>query len=418
MQFVAAMAINCMLFLYYQRLTFDLQFHPFKTEGERVTFFWLARIMAILSFIGVVSNTLLRGWLAVDIGFLSNPTNEFSFRKQSMLQYLLCRLLYGSFVFRFIIVNMETLSNGDVTVEIGAAVMALYYYFTNASTMYSWALLTFSLLGWFVEPLFFVACMIEVLRVSDLMRYVTRSFTENLDQVVAAVVLGAVIIYVFVAVNVTYGRLDHDFNGRVGCDTLNQCTRLHFDYGVLNPPEFDDPGQIQHVTAELFNFAYVFIVNIVLPGIVSGIIIDTFSELRAQKMSIYSDVVNNCFICGLKREQFEAESVDFAEHTKNDHNMWKYLWYQEYLRDKEVSDFTGGEQFVAEMLKNADTRYKWLPLKKARVLQKVADRYDMFSVFKKLESLSERVGKMDEDLQAHFTAVNQSRNKSNEDDED
>lgn len=258
----------------------------------------------------------------------------------------------------------------------------------------------------------------EMLRVSALMRYVTRSFTENVDQVLAAVALGGVIIYVFVALNLVSPQMDHNFDGYEGCNSLNSCTRLHFDYGIMNSPGFSDTGSIKNVWVELFNFGYVFIVNIVLPGIVSGIIIDTFSELRSKKMNIYMDVVGNCFICGIGREQFEAESVDFTDHTQHDHNMWKYLWYQEYLRDKEVSEFTGGEQFVAEMLKNADTKYKWLPLKKARALQKVADRYDMFSLYKKVESLTERVVKMDDDLQAQFAALQSAARGKGEEDDD
>jgi hypothetical protein len=427
LQFLVAMAINCMLFLYAENLTPNVRLNPLeddtflKKSDENLVFTILELSMCGAALMGLLSDLLLKGWLAVEIGFETNSENTFEFNKRtSPILYTICRILFYSCVFRFIVVNVETSPSGKVKVQMGSIVMALYYYFTNPSTAYAWIMLACSVMGLFLDPLCFVGCMTEVLRISDLMRYVARSFTENADQLLAAVGLGAIIIYVFVAISLTTFHptwFERNFNGFGGCTTLNECTRLHFDYGIMNTPNFNDPhghGYIQNIGVEFYNFCYVFIVNIVLPGMVSGIIIDTFSELRGQKMAIYDDVVNNCFICGIKREDFEAASIDFAEHTKNDHNMWKYLWYQEYLRDKEVSEFTGGEQFVSEMLKNADTRYKWLPLKKARALQKASDRYDNYSIYRKLEALSEKVSKMDDVIQAQFTALSASQAKSDD----
>ena len=47
--------------------------------------------------------------------------------------------------------------------------------------------------------------------------------------------------------------------------------------------------------------------------------------------------------------------------------MWNYLFYISYLRDKEVTEYTGIESYIAEKLKNYDQ--SWFPIHKALGLQ-------------------------------------------------
>lgn len=64
------------------------------------------------------------------------------------------------------------------------------------------------------------------------------------------------------------------------CDNLKDCVRSHIDYGfTVNPIWIDDlvPGN-----AIVFNFSYFIIINLIMTAIISGIIIDSFSEMRAE----------------------------------------------------------------------------------------------------------------------------------------
>ena len=63
-------------------------------------------------------------------------------------------------------------------------------------------------------------------------------------------------------------------------------------------------------------------------AIITGIIIDTFGELRSSKADIEKDESNNCFVCSLKRDQFERKSIKFAEHIETEHNRWNYIYYK------------------------------------------------------------------------------------------
>lgn len=63
-------------------------------------------------------------------------------------------------------------------------------------------------------------------------------------------------------------------------------------------------------------------------AIITGVIIDTFSELRANKADIEDNQLNVCFICSLDREKFERKGLKFADHLEAEHNPWNYLYYK------------------------------------------------------------------------------------------
>ena len=52
----------------------------------------------------------------------------------------------------------------------------------------------------------------------------------------------------------------------------------------------------------------------------------------------------------------------FENHIKNDHNMWKYLYFLVYLKERDFDDYSGGESYVFEktlqMVRDLDTHEK------------------------------------------------------------
>ncbi len=55
------------------------------------------------------------------------------------------------------------------------------------------------------------------------------------------------------------------------------------------------------VFGTLFNFIYIVLINLVLQAIISGLIIDAFSELRDENEAIEKDTASKCFICSIDR---------------------------------------------------------------------------------------------------------------------
>lgn len=54
---------------------------------------------------------------------------------------------------------------------------------------------------------------------------------------------------------------------------------------------------------------------------------------------------------GLERDKFDNKTVSFEEHIKLEHNIWNYLYFTVLVREKNKTDYTGPESYVAHMIK-------------------------------------------------------------------
>lgn len=58
-----------------------------------------------------------------------------------------------------------------------------------------------------------------------------------------------------------------------------------------------------------------------------------------------------CSVAGLERDKFDNKTVSFEEHIKLEHNIWNYLYFIVLVREKNKTDYTGPESYVAHMIK-------------------------------------------------------------------
>eukprot|EP00828_Plagiopyla_frontata_P009464 TRINITY_DN14881_c0_g1_i1.p3 TRINITY_DN14881_c0_g1~~TRINITY_DN14881_c0_g1_i1.p3 ORF type:complete len:201 (+),score=38.73 TRINITY_DN14881_c0_g1_i1:803-1405(+) len=116
----------------------------------------------------------------------------------------------------------------------------------------------------------------------------------------------------------------------------------------------------------IFDFLFNFVIVILVTEIISGIIIDTFAVLREEEEKKKNDFENYCFICGIDRDTLDKKSDNkkgFQYHISREHNMWNYLFYISYLKDKTKTEYTGFESYVADKLKNDDI--SWFPINRS-----------------------------------------------------
>lgn len=71
--------------------------------------------------------------------------------------------------------------------------------------------------------------------------------------------------------------------------------------------------QASMVLGSVYNFFFVVVMNFVLLAIISGYIIDTFGSMRDANEAIEQDKRNRCFVCSLKREEFERNGISFTK---------------------------------------------------------------------------------------------------------
>ena len=123
------------------------------------------------------------------------------------------------------------------------------------------------------------------------------------------------------------------------------------------------------------------------PVIFLGIIVSTFAQLRDEKKSIQQDTENCCFICNIDRQTFDKDGDGFEHHIKHDHYLWNYISYKVHLMEKDQTEYTGVETYVAEMLR--DGNIAWLPLHKALVLgEESEEKHALEEFIEQLETLA------------------------------
>ena len=167
------------------------------------------------------------------------------------------------------------------------------------------------------------------------MKSVLQSVFSQLNKMIAALLLFVIVAYwysiwAFMNENV---RNQYAFEDRMNCNTLLDCFRVHIDYGFASPPIWGEGNELTPIPMpyEIFNFVYVLFINLIITAIISGIIIDTFADMRGQQEEISQDDMNNCFICNIEREKFERVGIDFNKHRNQDHPMNQYIWLKYYL---------------------------------------------------------------------------------------
>jgi hypothetical protein len=234
---------------------------------------------------------------------------------------------------------------------------------------------------------------------------VMKAVQNNAFKLLITLLLSIMVLYTYA----TIAFHDDKFRGKytmedtaVACQTMWDCLRIHMYYGLLYSPiwtktmidtDADDVviDAFHNVPddAGLFVLSYTILVNLVLTAIVSGIIIDSFSEMRQKNDEIRDDMIERCFICGIEREAFETLGLSFATHIKQDHNMWKYLWFRIHLDTKDSTDYTGQEQYVQKLINAKKTTF--FPIKKAMAIEGRGNvKKDMLGLFAKVEAVGQQ----------------------------
>jgi len=106
-----------------------------------------------------------------------------------------------------------------------------------------------------------------------------------------------------------------------------------------------------------------------LVGLVTGIIIDSFTEMRMFSETIKKNIKNQCFICAIDRETFDFKTLGFRYHIKHEHRMWHYMFLREYLKDKQATGraLSGHERYLMAQFEARSIAF--FPLKRALSLE-------------------------------------------------
>jgi inositol 1,4,5-triphosphate receptor type 1/inositol 1,4,5-triphosphate receptor type 3 len=126
--------------------------------------------------------------------------------------------------------------------------------------------------------------------------------------------LGVLFVFAFsvIAFNSYFDDIYPQVTSEETCDSIITCMITLITSDVIgNSMTQWDPLKF------FFDMMYTVFFGLLFTNIISGIMIDTFAELRDQRQKIEDDMKNFCFICGIERATLEKNNISFEEHTNH-----------------------------------------------------------------------------------------------------
>lgn len=230
-------------------------------------------------------------------------------------------------------------------------------------------LFIFTILGIFVNRVFYTLNLLLLTNLSKPINYIMRSIINHYDKLLVTLVLTILVIfcYSFILLTNYTGSIDDDEYGLSVCETFVSCfinsvnLGLRLDGGIGNTLKLvtSRPSTGQFWGRFFFDLSFFIIVRLILLNVIAGIIIDTFSDLRDELTRRNHDFKNICYICGINRWKLEQQAVDFDDHINNAHNKWKYLFFIIKLSLGDKKDYSGVEYHIWEKYMKNDS--SWIP---------------------------------------------------------
>ncbi len=110
---------------------------------------------------------------------------------------------------------------------------------------------------------------------------------------------------------------------------------------MLQPRVYYSSRFIPRAIYDISNFL---ILAVIMIAIITGMIIDAFGASRDHRHEVDENQAGMCFICGIESSQFDR-AKGFRIHYKEEHNMWNYLYFLAYLKEKDENEYTGKHFF-------------------------------------------------------------------------
>ncbi|KAF7730560.1 hypothetical protein EC973_001941 [Apophysomyces ossiformis] len=288
---------------------------------------------------------------------------------------------------------------------------------TEHQFLYHLMMIGFSVIGLFY-PGFYAAHLLDFVFRDRILQGVIASITLNVNSITRTALLGIIVVYIHSVVAFKYFRAEFDDGKGLLCGSLLECFITVLSHGVRSGGGIGDilePDVAEEVRGWriVFEMSFYLVVVVFLLNAIFGIIFDTFGHLRDERSSIQQDMNNSCFICSIPAVEFQRHAKKgFEQHIRNDHNIWQYLFFLVHLKNKDRTEYTGPESYVAACLKDAN--YSFFPINRALCLRQVDENDE--ERLEKLEehtlTLLDRISKLEEHIEKMTETHTRSRSNS------
>ena len=154
------------------------------------------------------------------------------------------------------------------------------------------------------------------------------------------------------------------------CGSLAYCFATHLDYGMRFDGGIADRmsrrsynlNKGTYLARFFYEMVYFITQTVLFQGMLFGIVIEAFSELRNKEQKVELDKKEICFICGIDKVSCEKNGQKFSEHVEREHNMWTYVEYILGLRFIDIQETNAINSYVMEKIEKKEL--SWFPKQK------------------------------------------------------
>ena len=183
---------------------------------------------------------------------------------------------------------------------------------------------------------FFSLQLFSIISLIDTMKTIIYTIQLRWRQFMSTFILISILVLIFTSFMFYFFR---DYLVQKGdeklelCNSYLNCFFNVFSSGIrLGGGIGDIMGQIRNEDPYYFGIfiyqmLFYFIVVLIMLNVINGIIVDTFQDQREKNNNIDFIKENSCFICGLRRVDFQLKSLDLELHQEEEHNFINYIYY-------------------------------------------------------------------------------------------
>lgn len=263
---------------------------------------------------------------------------------------------------------------------------SFFFILLDTEVLYRTVYIAMTVLGNLVSEFFFAFHLVDLLSRDPELISVLEAIIRPIVTIGKTLFLSLIVMYIFTVL--AFVVFHDQFNPGIVkhdnlCNSMMQCLLFtvysgiisseiwaemgigelwpKHSYGPMHDPE--NNWLVMFFSRWAYDIAFFFLIGVVLiGGVLFGIILDNFTNIREEKTRIIDEQRGGCFICDKGRDVFDKDGAGFNTHVAaadGDHNMWQYLYFIIYLDDIDQADYNGPESHVAKLRDEGDVR--WMP---------------------------------------------------------
>lgn len=227
---------------------------------------------------------------------------------------------------------------------------SIFYLFHHPLMCYYCAYLLFAVMGVFHSQFWFAFHLLDILQSDQTLQPVIQAVLAPISQIAKTLLLAVIVMYMFtvIAFIIFHNNFDHgtDIDQNM-CNSMLQCLIFTVYSGIIDATSWAEmtvhemwPGRHyrtdfnKHEQTMLvwsirvvYDIMFFLLIGVLLiGGVLFGIILDKFTELREERRNGAERLNTEDFISGLSREILDGQGNGFVYHQERDQNMWHYMY--------------------------------------------------------------------------------------------